>query len=84
MVLSDGMVHFLKIKKKLNKSTKTIIVALRASFKIPIEGISRFSRELQVEELKYFSIKQRQVLKKLHIITLKLLTLYDGFSRNQT
>ena len=25
MVLSDGMVHFLKIKKKFNKSTKTIV-----------------------------------------------------------
>ena len=25
MVLSDGMVHFLKIEKKFNKSTKTIL-----------------------------------------------------------
>ena len=25
MVLSDGMVHFLKIKKNFNKSTKTIL-----------------------------------------------------------
>ena len=25
MVLSDGMVHFLKIAKKINKSTKTIL-----------------------------------------------------------
>ena len=25
MVISDGMVHFLKIKKKINKSTKTIL-----------------------------------------------------------
>ena len=25
MVLSDGMVHFLKIEKKINKSTKTIL-----------------------------------------------------------
>ena len=28
MVLSDGMVHFLKIKKNVNKSTKNYLVAL--------------------------------------------------------
>ena len=31
MVLSDGMVHFLKIEKKFNKSTQNYLVALSLS-----------------------------------------------------
>ena len=35
MVLSDGMVHFLKIKKFFNKSTKTIVALMYFFFFLP-------------------------------------------------
>ena len=38
MVLSDGMVHFLKIEKKFNQSTKTILWHIKFS---QYEDISR-------------------------------------------
>ena len=39
MVLSDGMVHFLKIKKIFNKSTKTIFNQFRTSPEFSLAGV---------------------------------------------